>query len=125
MNDKKVIAFYNWNSKWTGECPVCGHGAYESVAPGKPFICSRCYPGINATMLTMGENSRVISVPDMAARDMAYEKAVRENGLFDVVFPKNMEKIMAELRKRPMKNMNWYPGETLEDIIKENKEHGI
>jgi hypothetical protein len=36
-----------------------------------------------------------------------------------------MEKIMAELRKRPMKNMNWYPGETLEDIIKENKEHGI
>jgi len=122
---KKIFAKYNWFSKWIAECPVHGNFVCESVIPGEPFICSRCYPGIHQTMQVIGEKNRVITIPDEACRSASYEKAVREEGLYEVVFPKDMEKIMMELRKRKPKNMNWYPGETLEDIIKENKEHGI
>ncbi len=125
MKKNKVVAFYNWNSGWTAACPKCGRNALEAVAPGKPFICSRCFPGIHATMQTSGKKGRIITIPDMAMREIAYKNAVKNNGLYEVIFPKNMNNIMQALMIRPPQNRNWYPHETLSDILRENKEHGL
>ena len=39
------------------------------------------------------------------------------------VFPRARKKIEALLEKRPIPNRNWYPGETLADLQRENEEH--
>jgi len=38
-------------------------------------------------------------------------------------FPKNRKKIEELLAKRPLPNRNWYPGEALTQLKKENKDH--
>lgn len=44
----------------------------------------------------------------------------------EVVWPDNLEKGLAVLRLRPARaNHNWLPGETVEQLIAENLEHGV
>ena len=44
---------------------------------------------------------------------------------FNVNFPQDKKGIETILEKRLKKNRNWLPGETLEDLIKENRDRGI
>lgn len=76
-------------------------------------------------MQVIGPKNRIITIPDDAARNVALQKAMKDDALYEVIFPEDEEKIMTELRKREAKNMNLMPGETLEDIIIENVRHGI
>jgi hypothetical protein len=40
-------------------------------------------------------------------------------------WPRNHKQIEAALAPRPTPNRNWYPGETVGELIAENIEHGI
>ena len=39
------------------------------------------------------------------------------------LFPVNRTEIEEILEKRPLANRNWHPGESIEDLLKENDEH--
>ena len=42
-----------------------------------------------------------------------------------VKMPKQRKQIETILGKRPIKNRHWFPNETIEDLEKENKTHGL
>jgi hypothetical protein len=130
---KKVKAFYNHHSEWIWACPVCNKKEYDGTfipvadkaVPGEPGVCSKCYPEVlGATMVEVRKN---VFVPgtDLNIRIATIEKADKEGRAYEIVFPKDKDKIMKELRKRDKANMNWLPGESLADIVKENKKHGV
>lgn len=127
MTNKSVVeARLNWGN-WIADCPIHGEGVAELVKPGQDFICSRCYPGIHAqTRVPHPQNNALrISVPDIAAREEAIKLAEAEGHVYQVVFPKEMEQIMAIVRLRPLRNMNWRPGQSLADLRRENEEYGV
>ena len=124
MDEKpKVYARLNWGN-WIADCPIHGEGIAEQVRPGEPFICSRCHPGIHAQMPVRFQG-HVIQVPDVAGRAYAFQQAEWAGHLYEVVFPKNMPKIMERVRPRKLQHMNWRPGMTLKDLERENQEHGV
>jgi len=44
---------------------------------------------------------------------------------YDVAWPEDRDAIEGLLVTRPRKNRHWYPRETLRDLRRENREHGI
>lgn len=80
---------------WIAECPS-GCGAAMWIEPGQPFMCAICWN------VQIGGRWRM------------------------VVWPKDREAIESEILKRPIHvTGNWLPGETVEDLQRENTEHGI
>jgi len=130
---KKVDAFYNHFSGWIWACPVCNDKKYDGtfipvadkVVPGEPGVCSKCYPGVLGA--TSVEIRKGVFVPgtDLNIRKRTVELAIADGRAYELVFPNDHEKIMKELRKRNRENMNFIPGETLADIVAENKAHGV
>lgn len=115
----KVIAYKN-HARWVAECPVCG-GA-EIVAPGEPFVCAVCNPGIRANRFRpFGNPVRFAKEPDHEVREQAYKVADK----YEVEFPKDKQRIDELLSKRPTKNANWIPTETVKDLEAENMAHGV
>lgn len=88
--------------RWMVDCPRC-NGAND-VIPGEPiYLCSCCmWPGV------FRPGSEYVA-PHFA----------------EVIFPENREAIEAILLKRPaIANRNWYPGESIEQLEKENSQLG-
>lgn len=94
---KKLRARLNYG-RWIADCDLC-NGA-EIVEPGKPFICFSCEPA-------------AVRNPRLA------------NNPRDVIFPKNKADIEQVMANRPEQYRNWFPGESLAALQKENAEHGI
>jgi hypothetical protein len=44
-------------------------------------------------------------------------------GPFETVWPADREQIEAVLMDRPEENRNWFPGETVDELVAENEEH--
>ena len=90
-------------------------------------VCPACNPGIleSAYVVKTGyenrKNKLFKAVPDLAAREIARGPATK----YKVVLPKDKDKIIEALRHRSRKNQNFLIGETLADLKRENKEHGI
>ena len=93
----KLKARLNWG-RWIADCPNC-RGA-EIVKPGEEFICYSCYPNALTNK----------------------KKALKR---YEVVFPKIKLEIDKIMSKRDMQNRNWYPGETLKELRKENADNGV
>lgn len=130
---EKVHARYNWASGWVAECPHCNQGEYdgrqsrrvaEQVEPGRPMVCGKCYPGIRAQKLIEYQRHMVI-VDDTERQNKAFQQALAAGRAYEVVFPKEKGEIMALLHLRPRRAMNWWPGITLRELRRENKEHGV
>lgn len=128
---EKIYARFNWSPGWIADCPNCNKEPYdgtqrgrvaEIAKPGQPFVCSREYPDIHATMPMLYEG-KTIFVPDEAKRKKAFERAQADGRVYEVVFPDDAKKIMRALQRRPRRAMNWWPGVTLEELKAENKEH--
>lgn len=121
-----VKARLNWGN-WIADCPIHGEGVAEMVEPGKDFICSRCYPGVHAQkrIAHPQDLAQRISVPDLETREAEIKRAEADGHIYQVIFPPDVQKIMAIVRMRPLGNMNWRPGMTLDDLRNENKENGV
>lgn len=127
---KKVKARYEWG-RWIADCPDCPNSA-EDVKPGDEFLCGTEFPHKHATLFQKiqvqhGKKlaDRYAKVPDAIAREQAWARGIVLGRVYKVVFPRNKKDIERVLRMRPVKNQNWSPGETLADLQRENKEHGI
>lgn len=119
----KVYARLNWGN-WIADCPIHGEGIAEGVEPGKDFICSRCHPGIHASM-PVRYKGHLINVPDVATQALARQQAEWAGHVYEVVFPSEKEKIMRVVRKRKLQHINWRPGMTVADLQAENEKHGV
>lgn len=120
---KQIYARLNWG-RWIADCPVHGEGVAEAVRPGEPMICSRCYPAIYATMPVQIKGIQK-DIPDLAMRTHARKQAADADQVYEVLFPEEKDEIEAVTRVRPMQNVNWVPGMTVEDLRRENAEYGV
>jgi hypothetical protein len=111
--------------RWIADCPVHGEGVAEAVQPGVPFICSRCFPDIYATIPVQAPGGAVAQIPDVAMRRAARRRATEADQVYEVVFPTDKDEIEAQARVRPLENANWMPGMTVDDMRRENIEHGV
>jgi hypothetical protein len=108
---KKLDARIN-HGRWIVDCPDCkGAEVPERMLKKDIFICDECFPGA-----TQG-------APE--DRGAASAKAYKLDMAYKIKYPPNKSKIEDVLRKRPKPNMNWLPGETVEDLERENEAHGV
>ena len=83
---------------WLADCPNPGcpvANAAVMVAPGDPFMCPHCGNADNG------------------------------GAWRPVVWPDEAEQIGDILAVRPLENQHWMPGETLDDLRRENVAHGL
>lgn len=125
MNGSKTrgLAYVN-HSRWLVDCPACGAAIRIDPAQGDRAICGNCNPGLFAIRFVRrvvdGEES-FYPVPDERKR----AETARTSTPFAFVLPPDWEEIFRILRLRPVANMNWLPGETLQHLIAENIQHGL
>lgn len=96
VDDKAVPAIaYVNHGRWVADCPT-GCGGAMLVEPDMPFVCGNCF---NA---------------ELHGKWRA------------VLWPDDKAGIETELEKRPLPHTaNWLPGETVADLRRENREHGL
>lgn len=118
---KKVYAYVN-EGRTIADCPNC-NGA-EFVKKGEPFICSHCHPEVRGSK-SVQVQGYTVAVNDPTSALEARQRIIAGGGGMDVIFPADFEEILNVLHLRPsMQNMNWRPGETLQDLTLENVAHG-
>jgi len=122
---KKVYARVN-HGRWIADCPDCSNGAML-VNPEKlePFICGNCFPGMVAKTIKKVGEDKYVPVPDDKTIFRTAETVMGAGYAYEVVIPDNWSEIFETLRPRLLENMNWQPGETLDDLIEENIEHKV
>jgi len=115
-------AYYN-HGRWMADCPICGN-PFE-LLDGGTLICSHCWPGLRAVKFVTDEYGALVQAPHTDKIFDTRAAAVEAGQEYEVEYPAERVAIEAALRPRPVENMNWYPGETVEDLIAENIEHGL
>ena len=130
---KSIKAFYNHNCGWAWACPECNEKEYDGTfAPvaemahdDRPGVCSRCYPDILGKSVVEVKPGVFVPGIDTNKQQATIEQATADGRAYKITFPRQRKKIMAALRKRNKINMNYVPGETLEDILDENRRNGV
>jgi hypothetical protein len=126
----ETYAYLNFG-RWIVDCPKCGKVGATLAEPdlkiaqysaNKTFICPKCYPGMVAYS---GKNANGSLKFNTSLQSLARKKAEKNNDVYKVVFPTNKKEIETVLSGRNLENKNWIPGETIEFLKKENKEHGV
>jgi len=119
-----VKAYIN-HGRWLVDCPKHGKNGAVEVAPDTAeYIAPCCYPGVIA-QFTGVVKGQIKNVVDTSARATARRMAHEKGEVYQIVFPKNADKILAIIQKRPIQNQNWIPGETLKFLQAENDLHEV
>jgi len=85
------------HDRWLCECPLPGCRGAELVSPDHPiFWCQSC------NMIANGSKAMAVIFPP-------------EKAEIDAVLMQRLDKV----------NRNWYPHETVSDLLRENAAHGI
>jgi hypothetical protein len=111
---KKILDARMNHGRWIVDCPNPACKGAELARPGEDFICSDCY--IEEALASDGA---------VGATARAREIARVRGEVYAVRFPADKAAIEAVLRPRPLKHMNWQPGESLDGLRQENAAHGI
>jgi hypothetical protein len=128
-NQGIVQAFLNCG-RWIIMCPDDPQGLHAGqVDPDTDtiFICAGCYPDIIAKAFTPGDDGFFRPVDDPVKQQAAADQAAADGNAYTIQFPDDpaVSDIMAAVQYRPTANMNWVPGETLDDLNQENLDHNI
>ena len=92
-----TFAYVN-HGRWLVDCPFCG-STQIAAKSDRRFLCAGADGCANAQV---------------------------GGAYIPVVWPKDADRIEAELLQRPTpNNRNWMPGETVKDLRRENAEHGV
>lgn len=121
MHPRKLAAYMN-NGRWLIDCPVCSTSlpAWESGV-----VCPVCHPGMLARAFQPLLNGTLRPIADIELVEQARNNARRANEEYVPSFPAEHTRIEKILRLRPApRHMNWVPGETLDDLCRQNIEHG-
>lgn len=117
----EVSAFMN-HGRWIILCPRC-HTALEAIEGS--VVCGVCFPKIRAQALELIDGGLLRSVPDSVLVAGATKQAEERGEKYAIKFPAERSQIEAVLRQRAnVANINWHPGETVADLIEQNKAHG-
>ena len=121
----KIKAYVN-HGDWKARCPKCGIANLVKTSDAT-FICAGCHPGLRAMAFTpKPSNPKLfIPVPDFEERATAYKDAKQSGEIYELEFVIDPRKVYKLLSARKRENMNWFPGETLKTLERENEEHGI
>lgn len=91
----KSVAVFVNHGRWIVQCPTC-RSAQIAAKSDRRFFCIEC------------------------------DNIVDDKQWLTVDWPADPDAIEAELGKRPDPNtQGWHPGETVEDLARENTEHGV
>ena len=110
------------HGRWIVDCPDCTSACL--AIPGQDFFCmDEALAAARAEFDLEGRDKLTIPSHEFLAR--AYKMSA---GLthYPVKFPPDKDAIDDLMTLRPNdENKNWEPGETLADLRRENKAHGI
>lgn len=98
----RIKAYVN-HGRWVAECPDVGCRGAELVKPGVPFVCGSCH---RSDFLKKGNG-----------KEYGHKHSVQ--------FPAWKETIERILAVRPTENRNWWIGEAVSDLRRENRKHGL
>lgn len=120
----KTVKVYMNHGRWIVDCPKHGNaGAMEVKEGEKEYIAPCCYPNVLASFPVM-RDGQIKMIADISARATAKRLAIKNDDVYEIVFPEKLEEIKAIMEKRLMSNRNWTT-ETLAALKKENKVHGV
>ncbi len=119
-----IITPLRWSDKGDGRnfAQMCAEAAARHGKIGKPVV---------GEVLAYVNYSRWVADCLNCSAGMALQPGVNQvvclecGERYDVTWPKDREAIEALLLLRPQRNRHWRPGETIEDLERENREHGI
>ncbi len=98
----KIRAYVN-HGRWVADCPDPSCRGAELVEPDVPFVCGSC----NMSEFIKKRKGKVYK------------------NKHTVTFPSWKDKIEQILVVRPTENRNWWTGESVAELRRENKEHGL
>jgi hypothetical protein len=116
-----IQVFIN-HGRYLARCPKC-ENVHTVEAATRTLVCPVCWPGLLAQKMHIDKFGAQVLMPHF---DMIFEtrdKAIAAGEEYALEFPP--ADVMTILRPRNIENMNWLPGETLDDLRGENKEHGL
>jgi hypothetical protein len=117
------------HGRWVVPCPdhpdIKGHARLVDPETDTVFVCGVCFPDTQAIAFKMGPDELFRPVPDTTKRMAAFQEAAASGRAYPIVYPDNPRQIVEMLRQRPVQNMNWHPGESLELLASENREHAV
>ena len=117
----QLPTFMNYG-RWIMNCPRC-NTALPALEAG--VICPRCFPDITAKAWRPLKNGDLRPVPDHELIAAATTQAREQDEIYFPLYPREKEQIERILRMRPaVKNMNWIPEESLDDLRQQNIDHG-
>jgi hypothetical protein len=85
-------------------------------------ICGNCYSDKFAVKEAI-VNGVIVRGYSKQKQDNAKREAWAKDEVYEISFPKNYKKIEDALRLRKEEHQSWEVGETIEDLIIENKTH--
>lgn len=116
------IQVYINHGRYLATCPKCGnHHLVE--ASQVTLVCPACWPGLKAQKIEIDQFGASVLVPHVQMVFFTRDQAQAAGEEYDLIMPD--PQIMEILRPRPIENMNWTPGESLDFLREENASHGL
>lgn len=85
-------------------------------------FCGGCYKDKQARKAAV-VNDVIVMGYDKKKQDNAKREAWANDEVYKIVFPSNHKEIVDTLRIRKKEHMSWEVGETIDDLLKEEKTH--
>lgn len=117
-----MIQAFFMNGRWLVKCPKCNN---IHRADGNTLVCPACWTGLNAQKIVIDKFGAMVPAPHVEMIFETRDKAIAAGELYEIAYPANKAEIEHILRVREIENMSWLPGESIEQLIQENIEHGL
>jgi hypothetical protein len=115
-----VQAFLN-HGRWLVTCPDCG----VALLAQPELVCPVCFPSIQAKAFQPIQGGLLRPVDDVEIIERTRLQAREAGRELNPIYPVERQQIEKILRQRPSRaNFNWVPGETLEILRQQNRDHG-
>lgn len=122
QSETRGLAYVN-HGRWLVDCRVCGSPTQFDPSKEKDFVCGACVPelfGVKFFPIPNDPEGGYSVAPDQRKRAAAREAGPKQK----IVIPPDWQRLFEILRPRPTHFMNWLPGETIQDLMAENIQHG-
>lgn len=116
-----LTVFIN-HGRMMATCPRC-HNTHIIDRVQTTLICPACWNGLKAEKLVQDLYGAWVLAPHTQLIDDTVLQAREAGEEYELGLPD--PQIMNILRARPVENINWLPGETIEQLIQENIDHGL
>lgn len=110
------------HGRYIAQCPKC-YSSHVVEQAQSTLVCPACWKGLNAVKFGEDMFGALVQVPHTEMIFYTRDQAAASEEEYSLALPD--PQIMEILRPRPVENMNWEPGETIEFLQEENAAHGL